>query len=283
MNQDVLAMLRATSRTFYVPIARLPAGFQEAVAAAYLCMRAIDEIEDHPTLDTSRKATLLRDLGLIFATQTAPPDAVLRDLFGAFERAGSGLPAVSTRIGEWARQAPAPIAPRIWSATATMAEAMARWVDDRWAIHTLDDLDRYTFDVAGSVGVLLCDVWAWFDGAQMERTPAIQFGRGLQAVNIARNRGEDQARGVDLFPDGWTADDLHAYARRNLGLAEAYARTLPPDPFTYLIRIPLALAYATLDAVQRGQPKLDRRSVDRLIAQLESEQSTGTSLADRSW
>ena len=40
-------MLEETSRTFYIPISRLPGGLQQAVGSAYLCLRAIDEIEDH--------------------------------------------------------------------------------------------------------------------------------------------------------------------------------------------------------------------------------------------
>ena len=44
MHVDLARVLKETSRTFYIPIARLPARLQEAVAGAYLCMRAIDEI-----------------------------------------------------------------------------------------------------------------------------------------------------------------------------------------------------------------------------------------------
>ena len=51
---DALDILKENSRTFYIPISRLPPGLQEAVASAYLCMRAIDETEDHPDLDNLR-------------------------------------------------------------------------------------------------------------------------------------------------------------------------------------------------------------------------------------
>jgi len=274
LDHDVLTMLQVTSRTFYIPITRLPDRLQEAVASAYLCMRAIDEIEDHPSLDKTSKSTLLRDISQIFQARASLRGAGLQELSAAFDGLRDVLPTVSTRIGEWACKAPEDIAPDIWAATAAMADRMAQWVEDSWAIYTESDLDRYTFAVAGSVGVLLCDVWAWFDGAQIDRTHAIQFGRGLQAVNILRNRGEDKARGVDLFPEGWTIEHMDAYARRNLGLADVYARTLPSCPFTYFIQIPLALAYATLDALLRGEPKLDRSSVARLVERLESEQST---------
>ena len=44
LRREALEVLKETSRTFYIPISGLPPGLQEAVASAYLCMRAIDEI-----------------------------------------------------------------------------------------------------------------------------------------------------------------------------------------------------------------------------------------------
>jgi farnesyl-diphosphate farnesyltransferase len=40
--KSALKVLEETSRTFYIPIAKLPEQAQEAVASAYLCLRAID-------------------------------------------------------------------------------------------------------------------------------------------------------------------------------------------------------------------------------------------------
>ena len=36
LRRDALDLLKETSRTFYIPISRLPAGLLEAVASAYL-------------------------------------------------------------------------------------------------------------------------------------------------------------------------------------------------------------------------------------------------------
>lgn len=41
-KKSALQVLEQTSRTFYIPIVKLPSGAQEAVASAYLCLRAID-------------------------------------------------------------------------------------------------------------------------------------------------------------------------------------------------------------------------------------------------
>lgn len=262
MNENALEMLAKTSRTFFIPISRLPTGLQDAVMAGYLCLRAIDEIEDHPGLDNQTKSMLLRSISHILQTTFAA-----RDFTMAFSHHQQELPEVTLRIGDWASLAPPSIAPRVWEATATMADRMAQWADNGWSIQTEADLDRYTFGVAGSVGLLLSDLWTWYNGTSSNRVHAVGFGRGLQVVNILRNHPEDVARGVEFFPPGWQAEDMHSYARRNLALADAYNRALPPGPVLDFCIIPLALAYATLDALARGDGKLSRSIVLQIVNQ----------------
>lgn len=261
-----LALLKATSRTFYIPISLLPAGLQEAVASAYLCMRAIDQIEDHSGLDYAVKARLLRLISLNLQAGTeASTVGDFTEGLGDFE---PHLEEVSLRIGEWALLAPSAIAPRIWDATAAMADRMAYWAERNWVIQTEADLNRYTFSVAGAVGLMLSDLWAWHDGTQTNRTEAIGFGRGLQAVNILRNHAEDLTRGVDFYPQGWTAEEMQRYARHNLSLADAYTAALPKGPALVFCRIPLALAHGTLDALSQGKEKLSRSDVLTIVGQL---------------
>ncbi|HZS88611.1 MAG TPA: phytoene/squalene synthase family protein [Chloroflexota bacterium] len=260
-RDEALHILEATSRTFYIPISRLPDRLLDAVMSAYLCLRAIDDIEDHPGLDNHTKAALLHAISRTLQASFGDDDvgAVLGDYQDV-------LPEVSIRIDDWVRLAPAPIAPRIWEATAAMADRMALWAAAGWAILSEADLDRYTFSVAANVGLLLSDLWAWYDGTQTDRGHAVGFGRGLQAVNIVRNHAEDLARGVEFYPPGWDDADMHAYARRHLALADAYTDALPPGPALEFCTIPLALAYATLDALERGQSKLSRGEVLQIAA-----------------
>ncbi len=264
-HRDALAILEETSRTFYIPISRLPLGLQEAVTSAYLCMRAIDEVEDHPTLDNPTKAKLLRTISL--KLQAAVDGSVSDDFFGGLNIHQELLPEVTIRIRDWSLLAPETIAPRIWDATAAMADRMAYCADNNWKIDTESDLDRYTFGVAGAVGLLLSDLWAWYDGTQTNRAHAVGFGRGLQAVNILRNQSEDQTRGVSFFPEGWTREQMHSYAHRNLALADAYTQALPIGPALDFCQIPLLLAHGTLDALTHGKEKLSRSDVLALIKQ----------------
>ncbi|MGJ0605593.1 squalene/phytoene synthase family protein [Cylindrospermopsis raciborskii] len=266
LRRDALQILKETSRTFYIPISIMPSGLQEAVASAYLCMRAIDEIEDHPTLENHSKVIILQNIS---QTLQAGVDGFAVDAFSpGFKGYEDSLPEVSLRIREWAILAPESIAPRIWDATAAMADRMAYWSQINWQIKNEYDLDRYTFGVAGAVGLLLSDLWSWYDGTTTNRMEAIAFGRGLQAVNILRNNSEDLTRGVNFFPEGWNHQDLQQYARRHLALADSYTNSLPPGPALQFCQIPLALAHGTLDALANGKEKLSRHDVYALIENL---------------
>ena len=264
LQNRALQTLKQTSRTFYIPIARLPGELQTAVASAYLCMRAIDEIEDTPDLDNYTKAKLLRSISLRMQEVTNLDD---------YLRIGTDivpyanvLPEVSLSIGEWASLAPETIAPRVCDATAAMADRMAYWSERNWQINTEAELDRYTFSVAGAVGLLLSDLWSWYDGTITNRTQAIAFGRGLQAVNIVRNQREDLQRGVSFIPEGWSDRDVQDYARRQLKQAKLYIESLPQgSPALGFCQIPYVLAKGTLDAIAIGKPKLSRHDVLNLV------------------
>lgn len=259
---SAMEILEATSRTFFIPISRMPDGLREATASAYLCMRAIDEIEDHPDLSNQTKAQILRNVSLAIQGYSHEQRHSLRDALAPALRPYAGvLPDVSLHLAEWATYAPDGIAPRIWADTAAMAERMAHWAGVNWRIDSQTDLDAYTYSVAAAVGLLMCDIMAWHDGTQMDRRHAIHFGRGLQMTNIARNRAEDIQRGADFFPPGWSDADIRNYAAHWLKLTSDYAATLPEAPFSYLIKIPLALAQATLETLNEGRDKLTREQV----------------------
>jgi farnesyl-diphosphate farnesyltransferase len=233
INREAREILKATSRTFYIPISHLSKGLQEAVASAYLCMRAIDEIEDHPELPSADKSHLLLSIHQIL--QRPFKDDEFTKLFEPYQ---SSLPKVTLKLGDWIELCPAGITEKVLAATAKMAEGMAAWVDKDWHIETEQDLDDYTYYVAGLVGVMLSDIWNWYDGTETDETLAIAFGRGLQAVNILRNHQEDKTRGVSFFPDGWELDDMFSYARRNLEMADLYIKDLKPGSILTFCKIP---------------------------------------------
>ncbi|MCQ6557550.1 squalene/phytoene synthase family protein [Paenibacillus mendelii] len=258
-----MTMLQKTSRTFYIPISRMEAGLKEAVSSAYLCMRAIDEIEDHVDLPDKLKVELLN--GIRDTLQTADPVKETEKLLSPH---AAVLPAVTMQLPEWVLLCPSSIVPTVIRYTTKMSEQMADWVDRGFSIKTEEDLDRYTYSVAGMVGEMLSELWLWYDGTKSDMVKAVAFGRGLQAVNIVRNRAEDLRRGVDFFPDGWEFKDMLAYTRRNLKVADEYTAELKKGPALEFCKIPLALAHATVKLIAAGGNKLTRDAVLKIVSKL---------------
>lgn len=265
MKQRHIRLLAATSRTFLIPIMRAPQPLRDAVGTAYLCMRSIDEVEDHARLPRAAKALILRAMAEAVrgpADQTSiPPEPVDFALAPWRER----LPEVARSFLEIAEAVPVEVRGFVWPSTADMAEEMADWAERNWAVHTERDLDEYTYTVAGRVGVLLTRLWEWYDGTRCDEADAIAFGRALQAVNIVRNNGEDNERGVSFMPDGWNPPRMMAYARRQLEGADRYMQCLPAGPVYDFCAIPLALAKATLNAREAGREKLSSQEVHAIV------------------
>lgn len=263
LPDNAIEALELTSRTFFDPIMRLPDRLQDAVGSAYLCMRSIDEIEDHPDLSAETKIALLEGIASGFAAcgYTASPDS----FDSLFESHQPDLPAVTLALGAYASLAPRDVCAWVGEATSIMAGKMAGWVSCGWQIESRDDLDRYTMDVAGRVGLLLSDLWQWFEGVESNRDNAVGFGRGLQSVNILRNRDEDLARGVDFFPPGWGPEHVMQYIHTQLDLADAYIADLPEGPSRKFCLGPYRLARATVDVIGAGRDKLSRAEVYELL------------------
>ena len=263
LQRDAINVLRETSRTFFIPISQLETGVQEAVAAAYLCMRAIDEIEDHPELEPASKNSLLNSISEILK------GSFNKEKFDSIiEPYQSYLPEVTVRLGDWIKFCPATVVDTVLNATSVMAKGMADWAMKGWKVKDEKDLDDYTFYVAGLVGVMLSDIWKWYDGTETDKQLAIAYGRGLQSVNILRNHTEDRERGVSFFPDGWDLDDMFRYAKRNLALADSYIEDIKSGSILNFCKIPLALAHGTLNALEKGKEKMSRAEVTEMVSQV---------------
>jgi farnesyl-diphosphate farnesyltransferase len=273
MQERFVRMLESTSRTFLIPILGLPSPLRDAVCQAYLCLRGIDEIEDHPELAASTKAELLLGVAAVLQANRLSPDyAALDSLLKPYSDC---LPEVSLALPELVGMGPKDTGLSIRMSTAEMARSMADWATLQWRIQTEEDLDQYTFDVAGRVGLLLSVLWRWHDGTESNDQQAVGFGRALQTVNIIRNRNDDLGRGVDFFPDGWNQPKMIVYARRQIGLAEAYMQALKKGAVRDFCSIPLALARATLTTIEAGREKLTRDEVGEVVRRLTMREGNG--------
>ena len=269
LQKEAMHMLKRTSRTFYIPITFLEPTLKKTVASAYLCMRAIDEIEDNAMLDSTSKQYLLRETSAILKKPFNYE--VYQQLVEPYKQQ---LPEVTLKLGDWITTCPSGIVKKVQDSTSTMALGMANWAEKNWQIKSKKDLDDYTFYVAGLVGLMLSDIWEWRDGTKTDRELAVAYGRGLQTVNILRNIHEDQLRGVSFIPSGWSIDDTFAYAEENLALGNEYMKDIDSRSILLFCKIPLALANKTLKALKNGREKMSRSEVEATIEEIKSSQST---------
>lgn len=154
-KKTAIKVLEETSRTFFIPIMRLPPNCQEAVASAYLTLRAIDEIEDHATLPNEVKAHLLRNVSYCIQKYRPGMEQPEQLVFNWGEHEKE-LPEVTLRLSEWIMYCPQSIRARVADSTSSMADRMAFWAERNWRVDDEADLDAYTFSVAGAVGLMLC-------------------------------------------------------------------------------------------------------------------------------
>ncbi|KOP80484.1 phytoene synthase [Lysinibacillus sp. FJAT-14745] len=267
LYKEAMHVLKETSRTFYIPITFLKNDLKLSVAAAYLAMRSIDEIEDHENLSNDVKFDLLN------ATSELLKEPFNAEAYEALLAPYvDQLPEVSLRLADWLTFCPEGSRKIVQASTSEMAFGMAKWAKANWQVHTREDLDDYTYYVAGLVGTMLSELWAWGADIQTDRDLAIGYGRGLQAVNILRNQHEDMdERGVSFVPDGWTREDLFAYAEENLAKADLYMKDINKRTVLLFCRLPLALAHKTLKAMQEGREKMSRAEVEQTVEEVQGD------------
>lgn len=267
LYKEAMQVLKDTSRTFYIPITFLQGDLKLAVATAYLAMRAIDEIEDHEELPNDVKHDLLQQISTLL--QQSFDEKSYLEILDPYKDI---LPEVSMRLADWLVLCPQGARPIIDASLSEMAHGMAKWAKAGWIIHTREDLDEYTYYVAGLVGAMLSELWEWSTGLKTDRELAIGYGRGLQAVNILRNQHEDMdERGVSFVPDEWTRADLFAYADENLAKADEYMKSINKRTILLFCRLPLALAHKTLKAMKNGKLKMTRAEVEQTVKEVQQE------------
>lgn len=265
--KDAMRVLKETSRTFYIPITFLDKELKHTVASAYLVMRAIDEIEDHEEVENDTKHTILMQVSDLLK-QPFDEEQYLQLLAPVKDK----MPEVTLRLGDWLRACPENTVHIVMNSAHEMAYGMAKWVKADWNIQTKEDLDDYTYYVAGLVGVMLSDIWEQSAGVKTDRDLAIGYGRGLQAVNILRNEQEDyDERGVSFVPDDWTRQDLFDYADENLAKADEYMKSINKKTILLFCRLPLALAHKTLKAMKNGREKISRQEVEETVEEVQKD------------
>ena len=209
-------VLPAVSRTFALGIGMLRDPLRDEIGVAYLICRLLDTLEDTTGLPAPARAALLDRWAETFMDEAYWP-ALAADMERMF-----AAPALRGADHDLCRHASTvlrafhalrPGARLAQSASiAEMARGMAATVrremgGEGLRLRDEEDLKRYCYYVAGTVGKLLCNQWALDRPRTI--TPevkaaldarAVSFGLGLQVTNIIKGVTDDIARGVAYVP-----------------------------------------------------------------------------------
>ena len=257
-------LLRRVSRSFALSLRILPRSLGPPIGLAYLLARAADTIAD--TRLVPREARLERLRQLRDAVATPGARLALQDL--ARVQADGGESELLERLPEclaWLDELPPADAGRVRAVLATITEGQAfdlsRFPGEDAttlaALDTREELDRYTYLVAGCVGEFWTDMHvahrrrlARWNLPEM-RARGVRFGKALQMTNVLRDAPRDLRHGRcylparDLAARGVTPSDLLDGERRRLAhpLVDALLRLTLEHyevAWQYTLAIPLA-------------------------------------------
>jgi farnesyl-diphosphate farnesyltransferase len=223
-------LLRAVSRTFYLSIRLLPVKLRDPIALAYLLARATDTIADTAEIDPKLRARELASLAARIQGENTTENSLLS--FAALQKDEAEqqlieeLPACLI----WLKRMPAADRADIRNVLLKINEGQSldlqRFPNSAHlvALETSADLDRYTYLVAGSVGEFWTNIcfrhlpdFASRDPGEMHSL-GIEYGKGLQLINILRDVGADLRAGRCYLP----AEEMHS-----LGVSAEELKAVP--------------------------------------------------------
>ena len=295
-------LLRIASRTFAIGIERLPGVLCEATTVAYLLLRVSDYLEDNEEMHSNDKVRLLN-----LWVNVLREKADIADLTDTLTNADTSNPdAIVTQHSQeillHLRSLPVQVQEIIVHHVIKSTQGMARWTKQGPKVNDENDLDDYMFEVAGRVGYLVTQLFAWYSlnirKKEKEIMPlAREFGLGLQTVNVIRGMREDFDRGWIYIPRNFlqemnlsseqlfdpdhrqqalkVLDLMTDKAERHLRQALQYVKALPW--WQHGIRLgcifPLMFAIRTLAISRRNaqvfesEAKMTREEVKRIVMQ----------------
>lgn len=218
-------LLKQVSRSFYLTLRILPRPVRAQLSLAYLLARASDTVVDTQLVEIGRRRDALLQIRSSIREACEGQKPQIPD-FGEFIEAqkrseGQGSPAerlllerlgeIFVVLGEFSAEDRRRIRSVLDTITHGQETDLIRFGDastDRIAaLGTDEELDTYTFQVAGCVGefwTYMCRAHA-FPSAPLDDelliANGIRFGKGLQLVNILRDLPKDLRNGRCYIPE----------------------------------------------------------------------------------
>lgn len=211
-------LLRRVSRSFYLTLNILPPAVRHQIGLAYLLARASDTIADTELLPADQRLALLDAYGYAVQSQTTSAPSMSAFVNKQADDSEAELLRVCHQAIQILRDSPEEDRILIREVLEIIISGqkldLQRFHSSKESkivsLQTPDDLNDYTYRVAGSVGAF----WTRMCLAHLSGTTAespeemerlgIRFGQGLQLVNILRDFQKDLSIGRCYFPrDLW--------------------------------------------------------------------------------
>ncbi len=210
------ALLRSVSRSFYLSIRFLPAQLREPIALAYLLARATDSVADTTPISSRVRIETLKMLSN--GIQGKASRDVVIDLIASFvplqaneseQRLLESLPDCLAWLERMEQADHTEIRVVLEKITRGQMLDLQRFDNPQEirALGTADDLDEYTYLVAGCVG----EFWTRlcfrhvrnFASLSEDEMLALgkRYGMALQLINVLRDAGSDLRAGRCYFPE----------------------------------------------------------------------------------
>ena len=239
-------LLKRVSRSFYLTLRLLPREVRGTLSLAYLLARASDTIADTCTAPVETRAGLLLGLPEVWSPSLSAPGAH-----------GELLAALPELLTVWKSSPDREEIGNVWRKILEgQVFDLRRFGGNATAPLTPEELDRYTYLVAGCVGEFWTDICFKHVGnystASLEtmRSLGKRFGQGLQLVNILRDRQSDASTGRIYIPPERFVPEMEI-ARRSLDAGASYASAVRPRLLRASCALPMQLGRSTLDLVAK--------------------------------
>jgi len=207
------------SRLFYTTLAVVPADVRDQIGLGYLFARAADTIADTDLIDRSRRLDFLGQLKAQFVSDQISWSQIheIQQAMGPLQQDSSER-VLLERLEDCFRlflECSSEDRRRVRRLMTTLTQGMemdlsrfpGQSVEDLTALKTIDDLDQYTYYVAGCVGEFWTDLMcahrkslASWDVRHMSDV-GIRFGKGLQLTNIVKDIAHDLQKGRCYIPE----------------------------------------------------------------------------------
>ncbi len=212
------------SRLFYTTLAVVPADVRDQIGLGYLFARAADTIADTDLIDRSRRLDFLSQLKAQFVSEQISWSQIrdIQQAMGPLQQDSSER-VLLERLEDCFRlfqECSPEDRRRVQRLMTTLTQGMemdlsrfpGQSVDELTALKTIDDLDRYTYYVAGCVGEFWTDLMcahrkalASWNVKQMSDV-GVRYGKGLQLTNIVKDIAHDLQNGRCYIPETMLAE-----------------------------------------------------------------------------